>query len=189
VSRPSFLARATSPASLVDTVRSASGAAVLLAPGKLFCSAPSLRGRCPASPVLRADPPPIAASRSLGLTASLPLLTFVRPRWASPVPSSIRVPACPALRPRQRLRRSRHGPRLLMPSRLGIRSAAASSPCRGSIASLALGPVGRSVYASPCSLPHTTQDSIAAGWLGLGGGRNCTSWMDEASLGALHRAV
>ena len=40
---------------------------------------------------------------------------------------------------------------------------------RGSITSLSLRPVGRSAYASSCSLPRTTQSSIAAGWLGLGG--------------------
>src|SRR5438445_9575717 len=40
---------------------------------------------------------------------------------------------------------------------------------RGSIASLALRPVCRTVYASACSLPLTTQDSFPGGWLGLAG--------------------
>src|SRR6476660_7988397 len=77
VSRASFLALATSSASLVDTVGSASGAAVLLSPNKLSCAAPSLHGHCPASLVLRATPPPIEAWRLLGLTALLPLLTIL----------------------------------------------------------------------------------------------------------------
>src|SRR5262249_866814 len=78
VSRASFLARATSPASLVDTVRSASGAAVLLSPRTLSCAARSPHGRCPVSSVLRAPPSPTEAWRSLGLTALLPLLTMRR---------------------------------------------------------------------------------------------------------------
>ena len=93
----------------------------------------------------------------------------VRPRWASPVAPCIRLSACPALRPRQILQRGRHNPRLLVPSRMRTRSASARFLLRGSIASLALGPADRSVYASPCSLPRTAQDSIPAGWLGLGG--------------------
>src|SRR6266542_645422 len=93
----------------------------------------------------------------------------VRPQWASPVPPSIRLPACSALRPRQILQRSRHSPRLLLPSRTGTRSASAPSLLRGCPASLALGPVGRSLYAPPWSIPCTAQDTIPAGWLRLGG--------------------
>ena len=91
----------------------------------------------------------------------------VRPRWASPVPTSIRFPTCHAHRPRRSLQRSRQIPRLLLPSRSRTRSASTSGWSRGSIASLALWPVGRSVHASPYSLPRTSQDSIAAGWLDL----------------------
>src|SRR6266508_2574132 len=40
---------------------------------------------------------------------------------------------------------------------------------RGSIASLSLWPVGRSIHASLWLLPRTAQNSIPAGWLGLGG--------------------
>ena len=42
----------------------------------LPCSVPSLHGHYPASSLLRADPPPMKASASLGIAASLPLLTY-----------------------------------------------------------------------------------------------------------------
>ncbi len=42
----------------------------------------------------------------------------LRARGPSPVSPPIHLPACHALRPRQRLRRSRHNPRLLVPSRI-----------------------------------------------------------------------
>src|SRR5712692_3478363 len=75
----SFLARATSSASFVDTVGSASGAAVYPSSSKLSCSASSLHGHCPASSVLQADPPPLEPWRSLGIRALLPLLMVSEP--------------------------------------------------------------------------------------------------------------
>src|SRR5713226_304879 len=93
----------------------------------------------------------------------------LRAPWASPVPSSIPFPACRALRPQQSLQRGRHNPRLLVPSRRSTRSASALRVSWGSITSLSLRPVGRSVYASPRSLPRATQDLIPVGWLGLDG--------------------
>src|ERR1051326_4421581 len=80
--------------------------------------------------------------------------------------------------------RSPYNPRLLLPSRMRSRSASARFFLRGSIASLALGPVGRSVYASPCSLPRTAQDSIPAGWLGPGGEGISPSGYMRLRLGA-----
>src|SRR5712691_9917717 len=127
VRRFSFPARATSPASFVDTVLSASGAAVYPSSSKLSCSASSLRGHCPASSVLQADPRPLEPWRSLGALALLPLLIVLRAPWVSPVPPSITFPACRALRPRQSLQRGRHNPRLLVPSRTETRSASARS--------------------------------------------------------------
>src|SRR6266496_3253780 len=70
----SIFARAASSASLGDTGRSASGAAVGPSPNDSPCTPPSLRGRCPASSVVRGAPPPTAARRSLGIPPSLPLL-------------------------------------------------------------------------------------------------------------------
>src|SRR5881296_2769373 len=58
----------------------------------------------------------------------------LRPRWASRVPPLVPFPACCALRPRQILRRSRHHPRLLVPSRAARRSASARFLLRGSTA-------------------------------------------------------
>src|ERR671929_1299380 len=57
------------------------------------------------------------------------------------------------------------------------------------MASLAFGPVGRSVYASSRSLPRTTQNSIPAGWLDLcRGGIAPPGWM-RLRLGALPESV
>ena len=158
-------------------------------PRRTSCSAlaPSLRGRCPASLVLRAD----SATHGSMAVARRPRFAsathhWMRPPWASRVPLPIRFPACRALRPRQILRRSRHNPRLLVPSRIGTRSASAPYNVTG---------LNRFTCVAAC-LSHClrfavfvtshAQDSIPAGWLGLGGEGIAPSGWIRLRLGALN---
>jgi hypothetical protein len=107
----------------------------------------------------------------------------VRPRWAAVVSSKIRCPACPALRPRQRLQRSRHSPRLLVPSRSGNTVGRCS---------IHLTRLNRFTYVRACRSLYLRFVVVVAShnarldscWLaGPWQERNCTSWMDEASPG------
>src|SRR5581483_633279 len=86
-------------------------------------------------------------------------------------------------------RRSRHDPRLVLPSRkcdpVGIRFLKS----RGSIASLALWPARRPVYASRRSSPPASQDSVPGGWLGLAGEGIAPSRQMRLRLGAPHPLV
>src|SRR6266508_622940 len=71
---------------------------------------------------------------------------------------------------RRRMTRGRGG--LLSLPRMALSSTTLcllTGALRGSIASLSLWPVGRSIHASLWLLPRTAQNSTPAGWLGLGG--------------------
>src|SRR5216684_3971377 len=87
---------------------------------------------------------------------------------------------------RRRMTRGRGG--LLSLPRMALSSTTLcllTGALRGSIASLALRPACRTVYASPWSLPRTTQDSFPGGWLGPAGeGIPPSEWV-RLRLGAL----
>src|SRR5712692_6603677 len=88
---------------------------------------------------------------------------------------------------RRRMTRGRGG--LLSLPRMALSSTTLcllTGALRGSITSLALRPVCRTVYASACSLPLTLQDSFPGGWLGLvGEGISPSEWV-RLRLGALN---
>jgi hypothetical protein len=107
----------------------------------------------------------------------------MRPPGISPVPLFVRLQACHALRPRRILQRSRHNPRLLLPSRYGRRSASAQ---------LHLSRLNRFTLVAAClslclrfvTVVTSRHARLDSRWLaGPCRGGNSTLWTNTASSG------